>query len=168
MSFMDAYDAYKAGDIETALFKYYLLAELGYEVAQSNVAYILDKGETFSPIEEVFCCYLKGFRDFCIYWVLFIPHQVISTYLPTIKHTPERCYNGHVLHSKVDIFITRGIFVFRSNVHIFLKNDSFLAIYRNCKTTWPNECSAARKLRKFCLSRCVCQVNSVENDLVVG
>lgn len=45
MSFMDAYDAYKAGDIETALFKYYLLAELGYEVAQSNVAYILDKGD---------------------------------------------------------------------------------------------------------------------------
>ena len=42
--FMDAYDAYKAGDLETALLKYYLLAELGYEVAQSNVAYILDKG----------------------------------------------------------------------------------------------------------------------------
>ena len=45
MMFMDAYDAYKAGDLETALLKYYLLAELGYEVAQSNVAYILDKGE---------------------------------------------------------------------------------------------------------------------------
>jgi len=43
--FMDAYDAYKAGDLEKALLKYYLLAELGYEVAQSNVAYILDKGD---------------------------------------------------------------------------------------------------------------------------
>merc|ERR1719505_270739 len=43
--FMDAYDAYKSGDIETALYKYYFLAELGYEVAQSNLAYILDKGE---------------------------------------------------------------------------------------------------------------------------
>ncbi len=42
--FTDAYVAYKAGDIETALLKYYLLAELGYEAAQSNVAYILDKG----------------------------------------------------------------------------------------------------------------------------
>ena len=42
---MDAYESYKSGDVMTALFKYYLLAELGYEVAQSNVAYILDKGE---------------------------------------------------------------------------------------------------------------------------
>ncbi|XP_065660779.1 protein sel-1 homolog 1 isoform X2 [Hydra vulgaris] len=41
--FMDAYDAYKSGDVDTALLKYYFLAELGYEVAQSNVAYILDK-----------------------------------------------------------------------------------------------------------------------------
>ena len=45
MMFMDAYDAYKSGDLETALLKYYLLAELGYEVAQSNVAYILDRGK---------------------------------------------------------------------------------------------------------------------------
>lgn len=42
---MDAYDAFKNGDMKTALLKYYLLSELGYEVAQSNVAYILDKGE---------------------------------------------------------------------------------------------------------------------------
>ena len=47
MMFMDAYDSYKAGDVETALYKYYLLAELGFETAQSNVAYILDKGNTF-------------------------------------------------------------------------------------------------------------------------
>ena len=45
MMFMDAYDAYKKGDIKKALSKYYFLAELGYENAQSNVAYILDKGE---------------------------------------------------------------------------------------------------------------------------
>ena len=42
---MDAHDAYKNGDLKTALIKYYFLAELGYEVAQSNVAYILDKGK---------------------------------------------------------------------------------------------------------------------------
>lgn len=41
---MDAYDAYKKGDMKKALSKYYFLAELGYEIAQSNVAYILDKG----------------------------------------------------------------------------------------------------------------------------
>lgn len=44
--FTEAYVAYKAGDIDTALLKYYLLAELGYEAAQSNVAYILEKGES--------------------------------------------------------------------------------------------------------------------------
>ena len=44
MMFMDAYDSYRAGDLETALLKYYYLAELGYEVAQSNVAYVLEKG----------------------------------------------------------------------------------------------------------------------------
>lgn len=43
--FMDAYDAYKKGDMKKALSKYYFLAELGYEIAQSNVAYILDKGD---------------------------------------------------------------------------------------------------------------------------
>ena len=42
--FTEAYAAYKAGNIDTALIKYYLLAELGYEAAQSNVAYILEKG----------------------------------------------------------------------------------------------------------------------------
>ncbi len=41
---MDAHAMYKDGNIEGALLKYTLLAELGYEVAQSNVAYILDQG----------------------------------------------------------------------------------------------------------------------------
>ena len=58
MMFMDAYDAHKAGDLETALLKYYLLAELGYEVAQSNVAYILDKGEFLR-----FLCIAKFFHS---------------------------------------------------------------------------------------------------------
>ena len=60
MMFMDAHDAYKNGDLKTALMKYYYLAELGYEVAQSNVAYILDKGRKanrygcFQPIVFIF------------------------------------------------------------------------------------------------------------------
>lgn len=41
---MDAYKAYKSGQINKALVKYAYLAELGYETAQSNVAYILDQG----------------------------------------------------------------------------------------------------------------------------
>ena len=32
------------GYVDSALIKYLILAEQGYEVAQANVAYILDKG----------------------------------------------------------------------------------------------------------------------------
>ena len=38
-----AYKQYKAGNIDSALTLYLVLAELGYEVAQSNAAYILDQ-----------------------------------------------------------------------------------------------------------------------------
>lgn len=41
--FAEAHNAYKENDIEKAIIKYMFLAELGYEVAQSNVAYILDQ-----------------------------------------------------------------------------------------------------------------------------
>jgi len=42
--FQEAHTAYKENDLEGALIKYTFLAELGYEVAQSNVAFILDQG----------------------------------------------------------------------------------------------------------------------------
>ncbi|KAL3876743.1 hypothetical protein ACJMK2_034540 [Sinanodonta woodiana] len=42
---MDAHRLYKEGNVNQALVKYTFLAELGYEVAQSNVAYILDQDE---------------------------------------------------------------------------------------------------------------------------
>lgn len=42
---MEAHDLYKQGNVNEALLKYTFLAELGYEVAQANVAYILDQGE---------------------------------------------------------------------------------------------------------------------------
>ena len=41
---------YKEGNIDGALLKYMLLAELGYEVAQSNVAYIFDQGTHASSL----------------------------------------------------------------------------------------------------------------------
>nr|XP_034324085.1 protein sel-1 homolog 1 isoform X7 [Crassostrea gigas] len=41
----EAYNMYKEGHLDQALMKYVFLAELGYEVAQSNVAYMLDQGE---------------------------------------------------------------------------------------------------------------------------
>ncbi|PVD25676.1 hypothetical protein C0Q70_13335 [Pomacea canaliculata] len=43
---MDAHRLYKEGHVDAALIKYTFLADLGYEVAQSNVAYILDRGES--------------------------------------------------------------------------------------------------------------------------
>lgn len=44
----EAYRAYKAGEdrIDEALVRYAFLAELGYEQAQSNAAFILDRAES--------------------------------------------------------------------------------------------------------------------------
>jgi SEL1 protein len=52
--FMEAHQAYKENDVETALIKYVFLAELGYEVAQSNVAFILDQTQSklFSKMDS--------------------------------------------------------------------------------------------------------------------
>merc|ERR1719385_626057 len=50
---MEAHSDYKNGMYDEALLKYLLLAELGFEVAQSNAAYILDRKESdiYSPEE---------------------------------------------------------------------------------------------------------------------
>ncbi|XP_075451047.1 protein sel-1 homolog 2 [Ascaphus truei] len=40
--FLPAYYAYRRGDIDSSLIQYLLLAEIGYESAQSNAAYILE------------------------------------------------------------------------------------------------------------------------------
>ena len=42
---MEAQKLYIAGDVNSALMMYLLLSELGFEVAQSNAAYILDQGK---------------------------------------------------------------------------------------------------------------------------
>uniref|UniRef100_A0A1I7YIG9 S5 DRBM domain-containing protein n=1 Tax=Steinernema glaseri TaxID=37863 RepID=A0A1I7YIG9_9BILA len=49
---MEAYQLYKDREVDQALFKYMFMAELGYEVAQTNVAYILDKEQ--SPMITMF------------------------------------------------------------------------------------------------------------------
>jgi SEL1 protein len=41
----NAYSAYTNKDLEGALLNYMLAAERGYEVAQSNVAYMLDNSK---------------------------------------------------------------------------------------------------------------------------
>lgn len=42
---MTAYNSYKDGDYNAAVIQYLLLAEQGYEVAQSNAAFILDQSK---------------------------------------------------------------------------------------------------------------------------
>ncbi|XP_052105455.1 protein sel-1 homolog 1-like isoform X2 [Mytilus californianus] len=48
----EAHTLYKEGNVHQALMKYTFLADLGYEVAQSNVAYILDNGEVGLFVED--------------------------------------------------------------------------------------------------------------------
>lgn len=43
---MTAYGSFREGEMDAALVQYLLLAEQGYEVAQSNVAFILDQSKT--------------------------------------------------------------------------------------------------------------------------
>ena len=43
---MDAHRLYKDGLTDAAVIKYMFLADLGYEVAQSNVAFMLDRGQS--------------------------------------------------------------------------------------------------------------------------
>ena len=43
--FVSAYDLYRMGEVDASLVQYLLLAELGYEVAQGNSAYIAENGE---------------------------------------------------------------------------------------------------------------------------
>ncbi|OQV18486.1 Protein sel-1-like protein 1 [Hypsibius exemplaris] len=60
--FADAFNDYKMGRLDTSLVRYLLLADLGYEVAQSNVAFILDKAEdSVFPSNETY-------RRALVYW----------------------------------------------------------------------------------------------------
>lgn len=63
---MMAYGSFKEGETDAALIQYLLLAEQGYEVAQSNVAFILDQSKTTKTLQVVFfwpdyCDLLKCF-----------------------------------------------------------------------------------------------------------
>ena len=49
---MIAHSDYRDARIDEAFVTYYLLAEMGYEVAQSNAAFILDRAETTILSEE--------------------------------------------------------------------------------------------------------------------
>ncbi len=44
-TFTEAQRLYTAGDVDSSFLMYSLLAEMGFEEAQSNVAYLLEQGE---------------------------------------------------------------------------------------------------------------------------
>ncbi|KAL9596885.1 MAG: hypothetical protein Q9219_005511 [cf. Caloplaca sp. 3 TL-2023] len=52
-SFDEANDAYDDGDMESALVKYMMAAEQGYEAAQANVAYILDGHHSVLSLDSI-------------------------------------------------------------------------------------------------------------------
>lgn len=64
--FIEAYNLYRQGHIEQAFMKYLYLAELGYEVAQSNVAYLLDQMP--SQLINIYHQKDERYRRALIYW----------------------------------------------------------------------------------------------------
>ena len=64
--FVEAYNLYRQGHIEQAFMKYLYLAELGYEVAQSNVAYLLDQMP--DQLINIYNNKEEQYRKALIYW----------------------------------------------------------------------------------------------------
>ena len=73
-SFVEANNAYEDGDVETALVMYMMAAEQGYELAQANVAFLLDEHRSifsFDPLmpwKKVRSSLLRNTRLALIYW----------------------------------------------------------------------------------------------------
>lgn len=84
--FMQAYNDYREYRTKAAFVKYAFLAELGYEVAQSNAAFILDRGEmlTTFPWNEA---YKRAIR----YW----KHSSMQGYVMAHIKLGDHYYYGH-------------------------------------------------------------------------
>lgn len=65
---MEAHAMYRESNTDGSLLLYTLLAELGYEVAQSNVAYMLDK-RAFScllfTVDHTYSCHVSTVASWC-------------------------------------------------------------------------------------------------------
>ena len=69
---MEAYSDYRDGNINEALIKYMLLADLGYEVAQSNAAFILDRSTSYQFITYSFNSTRNLSSNYSSYWSQFL------------------------------------------------------------------------------------------------
>lgn len=60
----EAERAWAIGDLDRALLGYWIMAERGYEVAQNNVAWILDQGEFWSAAaSQNFCSVIDEYES---------------------------------------------------------------------------------------------------------
>ena len=64
--FIEAHNLYRQGHIEQAFMKYLYLAELGYEIAQSNVAYLLDQMP--NQLINIYTNKEERYKRALIYW----------------------------------------------------------------------------------------------------
>jgi len=65
---MHAYNSYKENQFEESFVLYSFLAEMGYEVAQSNTGFILDRGEVHL-LNTIFSLYKYLFNIYLIYYI---------------------------------------------------------------------------------------------------
>lgn len=68
---MTAYGSFKEGETDAALVQYLLLAEQGYEVAQSNVAFILDQSKKKKNLHSSVMLIKKVYILICDFIVMY-------------------------------------------------------------------------------------------------
>lgn len=85
---MIAHADYKVGRINSAFLRYALLGEMGYEVAQSNAAFILDRGETSVLTPE------KGLVMALSFWA----RSAVQDYSPAQVKLGDAHYYGRGTH----------------------------------------------------------------------
>uniref|UniRef100_A0A8C0PN95 Fibronectin type-II domain-containing protein n=1 Tax=Canis lupus familiaris TaxID=9615 RepID=A0A8C0PN95_CANLF len=92
---MTAYNSYKDGDYNAAVIQYLLLAEQGYEVAQSNAAFILDQSYTVARI-KLGDYHFYGFGTDVDYETAFIHYRLASEQ----QHSAQAMFNLGYMHEK--------------------------------------------------------------------
>ncbi|KAM3851015.1 protein sel-1 homolog 2 [Vipera latastei] len=104
--FRTAYFAYQSGNIDSSLVQYAYLAEMGYEEAQVNSAYIIESGNEFARI-KIGDYYFYGFGTTKDY-VLAVTYYTLAVF----QHNAEAMFNlaymyEHGLGVSQDIHLAR-------------------------------------------------------------
>ncbi|CEJ04172.1 hypothetical protein RMCBS344292_18139 [Rhizopus microsporus] len=149
------YNAYKQGDHESALLFYTLAAERGYEVSQSNVAYLLDPDKRVWDFRSLFTKQekprdIEGERTAFTYWSR-AAHQsnidarvkMCDYYFKGIgtKADPEKaaaCYRNAAENGRSSLAYWNLGWMYENGIGV--KQDFPLAkrAYDNALATWPD------------------------------